>query len=84
MPGAAWAAWLILRGTTWRVALPVALIVGILLSLVNQGSELVRGDVDTLTLLRMAANFVIPYVVSSVGYLGAQLERRPMPASRVR
>jgi hypothetical protein len=77
-PRASWSArwgratWLILRGATWRVALPVALVVGTLLAAVNQGSELIAGDADAATLVRMAANYAIPYVVSSVGYLSAQ------------
>jgi len=68
------ATWLILRGTTWRVALPVALVVGTVLAVVNQGSEILAGDVRASTLLRMAANYAIPYVVSSVGYLSAHSE----------
>jgi hypothetical protein len=66
---AAHATWLILRGATWRVALPVALVVGTVLAAVNQGADLINGDADGGTAARTAANFQIPYVVSSVGYL---------------
>ena len=72
-------AWLILRGTTWRVATPVALVVGTVLAVVNQGAELVGGDADGLTAARIGANFLIPYVVASVGYLSGSTRR---PARR--
>jgi hypothetical protein len=81
--GVAWsswprAAWLIARGATFRTSLPVALVVGSLLSAVNQGGELVAGDIDGATVARMAANYAIPYVVSGVGYLSAH-RSRPLP-----
>ena len=71
------AAWLMLRGSTWRVALPVALVVGTVLAGVNQGAELIAGEADTATALRMAANYAIPYVVSSVGFLSAHRHDAP-------
>ncbi len=54
------AAWLIVTGATFRTSLPVALVVGTLLSVVNQGSELAAGDIDGAALARMAANYAIP------------------------
>jgi hypothetical protein len=48
---------------------PVALVVGTLLLAVNQGSDLSSGDLDLGTALRGLANYLIPYVVSSIGYL---------------
>ncbi len=62
---------LILRGTTWRVALPIALVVGTTLVLVNQEAVMASGNADTATGLRLVANYAIPYVVSSVGFLSA-------------
>lgn len=62
-------AWLILRGATWRVATPVALVVGTVLAVLNQGADIIGGDPDGGTAGRIAANFLIPYVVASVGYL---------------
>jgi hypothetical protein len=74
--GIAWsswprAAWLIATGATLRTSLPVALVVGSLLSAVNQGGELVAGDISGAAVARLAANYAIPYLVSSVGYLSA-------------
>lgn len=63
--------WPILSGRTRRVALPVALVVGTILLAVNQGSQLLAGEVDLVVVLRAMANYAIPYVVSSIGYLKA-------------
>lgn len=64
--------WPILSGRTRHVALPIALVVGTVLLAVNQGAQLVSGDIHTSTVLRGLANYAIPYVVSSVGFLGGQ------------
>jgi hypothetical protein len=53
--------------------------VGTVLAVVNQGAELVGGDADGLTAARIGANFLIPYVVASVGYLSGSTRR---PARR--
>lgn len=65
------AAGLILRGTTLQVALPIALVVGTVLVGVNMGAELAAGEADEATALRILANYAIPYLVSSIGYLSA-------------
>lgn len=54
-----------------RPAARIALIVGTLLTLVNQGGVLMSGDVDRMTIMRVAANYAIPYVVSSIGLLAS-------------
>lgn len=66
---------LVLRGATVRISGPVAVVVGTVLTAVNQGGVLLGGDVGAATLLRTAANFAIPYCVSSYGAL--QAVRRP-------
>ncbi|MGD9794357.1 MAG: nitrate/nitrite transporter NrtS [Acidimicrobiia bacterium] len=63
------AAGLILRGVTFRTASKIAVIVGSLLTAVNQGSVIVAGHATTPTWIRTVANYVIPYTVASVGYL---------------
>jgi len=79
-PGAGWSTWLqaaglLTTGATLRTAFPVALVVGTLLCAVNQGSALVHGSIDVVTALRMVANYVIPYLVSSAGFLSAHRDR---------
>lgn len=69
--------WPILSGSTRHVAIPVALVVGTLLLAVNQGSVLAAGELDAATVLRGLANYSIPYVVSSVGYLNARNHPQP-------
>ena len=74
--GLAWsspaqATWLILRGATFPAASKIALVVGTGLTVVNQASTLASGTLGTATLLRIMANYLIPYVVSSVGILAA-------------
>jgi hypothetical protein len=69
------AAVLILRGTTFPTASRIALVVGTLLSLVNQGQIIFGGDATTVTWVRVAVNFAVPYTVASLGYL-APLRRR--------
>ena len=68
---------LFLRGRTVRTALPIAAVVGTLLSAVNQGVIITGGDADTTTWVRVAVNFVVPFCVASFGYLAAR--RRPAP-----
>lgn len=77
----AWTSWagalrLIIIGRTRRPALRVALIVGTMLSAVNQGSVLIAGHASAVTWLRIVANYGIPYVVSSIGLLSAYRTRR--------
>ena len=60
---------LFLRGVTVRVAGRVAIVVGTILSAVNQGSVILAGDATGLTWTRIAVNYLIPFVVASIGYL---------------
>lgn len=75
-PGISWstpldACVLIAKGATFRTASKIALVVGTLLTLVNQGSLIASGDASLATWVRTVANYVIPYTVASVGYLTA-------------
>lgn len=62
---------LLLRGRTVRTALPVALLVGTVLSTVNQGDVLLAGAAGTVTWVRIAVNYLVPFCVASVGFLAA-------------
>jgi len=66
---------LCLRRSTLRRTLLIAAIVGTLLSLVNQGSVIFGGDANAATWLRVAANYLIPFCVSSAGFLAATREK---------
>lgn len=55
-----------------RRTLLIALIVGTILSAVNQGDHLVHGEVGPVIVLRIAANYITPWIVSSIGYVSAR------------
>lgn len=66
-----------------RRTVTVALIVGTLLTLINQGDRILSGDVDRAVGLRIMANFLIPWCVSSIGYISARRaaeDRGPAPS----
>lgn len=71
---------LLLRGYTVRTAAPVALLVGAVLSAVNQGAVIFSGHASLSTWIRVAVNFVVPFTVASWGYLAAHRIRRPSSA----
>jgi hypothetical protein len=60
---------LIVRGVTYRTASRVALVVGTILSAVNQGTVIANGNAVATTWVRVAVNYVVPYTVASIGYL---------------
>ncbi len=62
---------LFVRGVTVRTAGPVALVVGTILSAVNQGSTIAAGDASWLTWVRLAFNYCVPFCVASIGFLAA-------------
>jgi hypothetical protein len=74
--------WPILSGRTRHVALPIALVVGTILLAVNQGSALATGHLNVATVLRALANYAIPYIVSSIGYLNGPDQRHGAASKR--
>jgi hypothetical protein len=59
------------RGVTVRAAARTALVVGTLLSAVNQGAIVWSGEATLGTWARVAFNYAVPFVVASVGFLAA-------------
>ncbi len=57
------------RGATLRTCAPVALVVGSLLSAVNEGDVLVSGIVTQRVVVKLVANLLIPFLTSSTGAL---------------
>jgi len=66
------AAGLVLRGATVSVAVPVSAVVGTVLSAVNQGDVLVSGEAGAATVIKIGVNYVVPFTVASIGFLGAR------------
>lgn len=54
-----------------RAAGPVALVVGTILSAVNQGSTIIEGAATGVTWVRVGVNYCVPFVVASIGFLSA-------------
>ena len=59
------------RGATLRPCLPVAAVVGCVLSAINEGPRIAAGHVGWPTWVQVGLNFVVPFLVSSYGYLAA-------------
>jgi hypothetical protein len=62
---------LFVRGTTLRSCLPVAAVVGCVLSAINEGARIAAGHAGWPTWVQVGLNFVVPFLVSSYGYLTA-------------
>ena len=62
---------LVLTGATAPISGPVAAVVGTLLTAVNQGAVLLEGELSIPSVVRIAANYAIPYCVSSYSALSA-------------
>ena len=60
---------LIASGVTFRTSSRVSAVVGTLLSVVNQGAVMAAGHAGVTTWVRVAVNYVVPFIVSSIGYL---------------
>jgi hypothetical protein len=62
------------RGTLRRT-IPVALIVGAILTAINLGGEFLNGDPTPAMWVRVGLNFLVPFVVSTIGFLSATRSR---------
>lgn len=57
--------------TTLRRTIPIALVVGTVLSLINQAGVVFGGEATLVTWVRVGANYLVPFCVSSAGFLSA-------------
>jgi len=51
---------------------PIALLVGTILSVVNQASVVADGDATWVTWVRVGVNYCMPFLVSSTGFLASE------------
>ena len=76
-------------GPAWRSALApcrspanlrrtirIALVVGCVLTLINQADVIVRGDATALTAVKIGLNFVAPFIVSNLGVIAGNRTAR--------
>lgn len=54
----------------------IALVVGLLLTAINQGGVILSGRATAATALRGVLNLLVPFVVSNLGLLGARRSHR--------
>jgi len=69
------AAHLWFSAATLHKTLKIAAVVGTLLSLINQGSVIFGGHATVATWVRVGLNYVVPFCVSSLGFLSATRDR---------
>jgi hypothetical protein len=55
-----------------RRTVRIALVVGVLLTLINQGSVILDGHASLATWVRTGLNFLVPFLVSNAGLLSAR------------
>jgi hypothetical protein len=70
-----------LRREHLRRTIRIALVVGTILTLINQADVILAGDATLLTWIKTALNYCVPFVVSNLGLLaGKRVERDNGPA----
>jgi hypothetical protein len=55
-----------------RRTLRIALVVGVVLTSINQLDVILRGDATVVTWVKCGMNFVVPFVVSNLGLLSGR------------
>jgi hypothetical protein len=58
-----------------RRTVRIALVVGVMLTAINQLDVIAGGDATTTTWIKCALNFVVPFVVSNLGLLSGRPAR---------
>jgi hypothetical protein len=71
-----------LRREHLRRTIKIALVVGTILTLINQLDVIVKGDASTLTWVKAGLNYCVPFIVSNLGLLAgkrAEIDRARGP-----
>lgn len=58
-----------------RRTVRIALVVGLVLTAINQADVIASGAATTTTWLKCALNFVVPFIVSNLGLLSGRTHR---------
>ena len=59
-----------------RTALPIALIVGTILGLINYGDKILIGDISTRDMIKISVTYLVPYSVSTYSSVKALRSRQ--------
>jgi Na+-translocating ferredoxin:NAD+ oxidoreductase RnfE subunit len=71
---------IVLRREHLRRTIRIALVVGVILTSINQADVIIRGDATAITWVKAAGNFVVPFIVSNLGLLvGKRPARQAAP-----
>jgi hypothetical protein len=65
-----------------RRTVKIALVVGTILTLINQLDVILRGDATSITWVKAGLNYCVPFIVSNLGLLAgkrAEAERQQHP-----
>jgi hypothetical protein len=60
-----------------RRTLRIALVVGVILTLINQADVIIRGEATAVTWVKIGLNFCVPFVVSNLGLLAGKRAEAP-------
>jgi hypothetical protein len=63
---------IVFRREHLRRTVRIALVVGVILTLINQLDVFIKGDATALTWIKTALNFCVPFVVSNLGLLAGK------------
>lgn len=55
-----------------RRTLRITLVVGVILTVINQADVIIGGDASTATWIKVGLNFCVPFVVSNLGLLAGK------------
>lgn len=76
---------IVMRPEHLRRTVRIALVVGVILTLINQADVIIGGDAAALTWVKVGLNFCVPFVVSNLGLLaGKRAEAGPLDSRNVR
>jgi hypothetical protein len=64
------------QGANLRRTLRIALVVGCVLTIINQLDIILHGDATDLTAVKIGLNFVVPFIVSNLGVIAAHRTAR--------
>lgn len=68
-----------------RKTLRIALVVGLVLTVINQLDVILAGEASAVTWLKCGMNFLVPFIVSNLGLLsGRRSTEKPVPAASAR
>jgi hypothetical protein len=64
------------RRANLRRTIKIALVVGTVLTAINEGDVLIHGQASATTAVKIAFNFMIPFIVSNLGVLAGDRSAR--------